>query len=181
MKRLWSVAVLIAALPLLAFGPDEQVVPTHWALIIGVSDYIHFDDVEGGDLPGAEHDARSVRDLLVLKWRVPEDMPLVMLPGRLTRWKGQTLLIEALTRLGDLNFCCVIIERPLRRTWNPFVTSETFTPCTGAPRSRWGHSPRVRSSSLRSRCLARATMAVTVAIRAQRRSKASARSTPSRS
>jgi len=72
MKRLASIAVLAAALPLMAFGPDAQLVPTHWALVIGISDYINFDDVEGGDLPGAEHDARSIRDLLVLKWKVPE-------------------------------------------------------------------------------------------------------------
>jgi hypothetical protein len=84
-RRLASAAVLAAALPLLAFGPDEQVVPTHWALLIGVSDYIHFDDVEGGDLPGAEHDARSVRDLLVLKWRVPEENIRLLLSRDATR------------------------------------------------------------------------------------------------
>lgn len=85
MRRLTSIAILVAALPLLAFGPDEQLVPTHWALIIGVSDYIHFDDVEGGDLPGAEHDARSIRDLLVLKWRVPEENIRLLLSRDATR------------------------------------------------------------------------------------------------
>ncbi len=32
-------------------------------------------------------------------WRLPEDRPLVMLPGRLTRWKGQEVLIAALARM----------------------------------------------------------------------------------
>lgn len=33
-------------------------------------------------------------------WRLPEDRPLVMLPGRLTEWKGQGVLIEALARMA---------------------------------------------------------------------------------
>jgi len=36
------------------------------------------------------------------EWRVPEGRQAVMLPGRLTRWKGQTVLLEAMARLpGD--------------------------------------------------------------------------------
>lgn len=35
-------------------------------------------------------------------WRLPEGRPVVMLPGRLTRWKGQGVLLEAMARLpGD--------------------------------------------------------------------------------
>lgn len=35
-------------------------------------------------------------------WGVPEGRPVVMLPGRITRWKGQGVLVEALARLpGD--------------------------------------------------------------------------------
>ncbi|MBO6781916.1 MAG: glycosyltransferase family 4 protein [Alphaproteobacteria bacterium] len=33
------------------------------------------------------------------KWRVPDGNDVVMLPGRLTRWKGQLLFVEALARL----------------------------------------------------------------------------------
>jgi glycosyltransferase involved in cell wall biosynthesis len=33
------------------------------------------------------------------RWRVPDDNTVVLLPGRLTRWKGQLLFIEALARL----------------------------------------------------------------------------------
>jgi len=32
-------------------------------------------------------------------WRLPDGVPVVMLPGRLTRWKGHTVLIDALTQL----------------------------------------------------------------------------------
>jgi len=42
------------------------------------------------------------------RWRVPDDNTVVLLPGRLTRWKGQLLFIEALarlkSRLGPENF-----------------------------------------------------------------------------
>lgn len=32
-------------------------------------------------------------------WGLPDGRPVIMLPGRLTRWKGQTVLIEAMARL----------------------------------------------------------------------------------
>jgi glycosyltransferase involved in cell wall biosynthesis len=34
-------------------------------------------------------------------WRVPDDATVVMLPGRLTRWKGHKVMLEALSRLED--------------------------------------------------------------------------------
>jgi hypothetical protein len=69
----------------MAFGPQEQTALTHWALLIGISDYINFDDVEGGDLPGAEHDARRIRDVLVLKGYVPEANVRLLLNRDATR------------------------------------------------------------------------------------------------
>ena len=38
---------------------------------------------------------------LANRWNLPDDASVVMLPGRLTRWKGQTLFIEALALLKD--------------------------------------------------------------------------------
>ncbi len=35
------------------------------------------------------------------RWNLPDDATVVMLPGRLTRWKGHTLLIEALALLKE--------------------------------------------------------------------------------
>ena len=46
---------------------------------------------------------------LAQQWNLPETKPLVLLPGRLTRWKGQTLLIEALDKMKDLDFVCVLV------------------------------------------------------------------------
>lgn len=46
---------------------------------------------------------------LSAQWRLEDGVPLVLLPGRLTRWKGQLLLLEALARLSDLELRCVIV------------------------------------------------------------------------
>jgi glycosyltransferase involved in cell wall biosynthesis len=46
---------------------------------------------------------------LANRWRLPDGVPVVMLPGRLARWKGHTGLIEALAELGDLELLCVIV------------------------------------------------------------------------
>jgi len=42
-------------------------------------------------------------------WRVPDGHPTIMLPGRLTRWKGQTVLIEALARMQNREACVVLV------------------------------------------------------------------------
>lgn len=34
-------------------------------------------------------------------WNLPAGRPVIMLPGRLTRWKGQGVLVEAMARLPD--------------------------------------------------------------------------------
>ncbi len=46
---------------------------------------------------------------LATAWRLQDGMPVIMLPGRLTRWKGQTVLIEALKVLGRDDVRCLLI------------------------------------------------------------------------
>jgi glycosyltransferase involved in cell wall biosynthesis len=46
---------------------------------------------------------------LVEAWRLPDDARIVLLPGRLTGWKGQTVLIEAMARLARTDACCVLV------------------------------------------------------------------------
>ena len=46
---------------------------------------------------------------LVRAWRLPDDAPVVLLPARLTRWKGQRVLIEAMARLADRRAVCVLL------------------------------------------------------------------------
>lgn len=42
-------------------------------------------------------------------WRLEDGYPVVMLPGRLTRWKGQTIFIEAIASLGRKDIRCVLV------------------------------------------------------------------------
>ena len=46
---------------------------------------------------------------LATDWRLPDGVPIVMLPGRLTRWKGQAVLIEALARMPDREVLALLI------------------------------------------------------------------------
>lgn len=45
---------------------------------------------------------------LATDWRLPDGVPIVMLSGRLTRWKGQTLLLRAIAKL-DVNVRCLLV------------------------------------------------------------------------
>ncbi len=53
-------------------------------------------------------------------WRLPDGVPVVMLPGRLTRWKGQPVLIEAMARMRDElgweNMRCLLVGSDQGRT-----------------------------------------------------------------
>lgn len=40
---------------------------------------------------------------------IPEDKPLITLIGRLTNWKGQKLLLKALEKIKDEDFCALLI------------------------------------------------------------------------
>ena len=46
---------------------------------------------------------------LARAWRLPDGVAVVMLPGRLAGWKGQSVLIDALAKLADLDLCCVLV------------------------------------------------------------------------
>jgi glycosyltransferase involved in cell wall biosynthesis len=46
---------------------------------------------------------------LAAQWRVPEGFGVVMLPGRLTRWKGGLDFIEAMARLERRDVCCLLV------------------------------------------------------------------------
>lgn len=80
----WS--AIAAAIPLLGFGPvSPRPASNHWAVIVGVSDYVNFEGVRGGDLPGAEHDATAMRDVLIARWGFPAENIHVLLNRDATR------------------------------------------------------------------------------------------------
>jgi glycosyltransferase involved in cell wall biosynthesis len=46
---------------------------------------------------------------LAQQWRLPVGVPIVMLPGRLTRWKGGALLLQAMAALPAKDAVCVFV------------------------------------------------------------------------
>ncbi len=57
--------------------------------------------------PGSVSSERMIA--LAQQWRLTEPIPVVMMSGRLTRWKGQQVLIEALAILGRKDIRCLFI------------------------------------------------------------------------
>jgi len=53
---------------------------------------------------------------LATQWRLPDDRPVILLPGRLTRWKGQTVMIDALAKLGRRDVLCLLVGSDQGRT-----------------------------------------------------------------
>ncbi len=53
---------------------------------------------------------------LAQRWRLPDGFPVIMLPGRLTRWKGQSVLIEALALLDRRDVRCLLVGSDQGRT-----------------------------------------------------------------
>lgn len=46
---------------------------------------------------------------MIDRLRLPEDKPVILLPGRLTRWKGQNVLLEAVKKLPKGEFFCLLV------------------------------------------------------------------------
>jgi glycosyltransferase involved in cell wall biosynthesis len=72
----------------------------------------------GIDVARFDPDRVSAERMIQLstRWRLPDDRPLILMPGRLTRWKGQTLLLDALAQLGGLDYRCVLVGSDQGRT-----------------------------------------------------------------
>lgn len=47
---------------------------------------------------------------LAREWQIPDDKHLILMPSRLTRIKGHQVLIEALAKMKERNFFCVICD-----------------------------------------------------------------------
>jgi len=46
---------------------------------------------------------------LARTWRLPEGVPTVVLPGRVTQWKGHAVLLEAIALMQHQDVCCVLV------------------------------------------------------------------------
>ncbi|MGZ5918401.1 MAG: glycosyltransferase family 4 protein, partial [Hyphomicrobium sp.] len=69
----------------------------------------------GVDLSQFDPDRVSEERMIQLatKWRLPDDRYVVLLPGRLSRWKGQDLAIESLALLRRTDILCVMVGAAL--------------------------------------------------------------------
>jgi glycosyltransferase involved in cell wall biosynthesis len=64
--------------------------------------------------PAAVNGDRMAR--LAAAWRLPDGAPTIMLPARLTRWKGHAVMLEALARLERTDVCLVMVGAEQGRT-----------------------------------------------------------------
>ncbi len=46
---------------------------------------------------------------LASEWRLPDGKPIIILPARLTRWKGHTVFLKAIKKLGRNDIQCLIV------------------------------------------------------------------------
>jgi glycosyltransferase involved in cell wall biosynthesis len=46
---------------------------------------------------------------LIKKWDLPDDKQIIMLPARVTGWKGHEFLISALAKVRNQNFFCIMV------------------------------------------------------------------------
>ena len=56
--------------------------------------------------PAAVSQERMIQK--VKEYNIPDDKPVLFLGGRITRWKGQHLLIEALSKMKNQDYYCII-------------------------------------------------------------------------
>jgi glycosyltransferase involved in cell wall biosynthesis len=54
---------------------------------------------------------------LAAKWRLPDGAPVVLLPGRLTRWKGGLDFVAAIAILGRRDICAVLVGAEQHRRY----------------------------------------------------------------
>ena len=84
----------------------DRVISTYGAEIDSVR-VIH----RGIDLDTFHPSAVSPERMIHLssKWQLPEATQVIMLPGRLTRWKGHEVLIDAVARMGRKDVHCILV------------------------------------------------------------------------
>lgn len=60
-------------------------------------------------------------DALRTQWDLDRHKPIIMLPGRFSRWKGQDIFIQSLTALADCNYQAILVGDTRE---NPRITEE---------------------------------------------------------
>jgi glycosyltransferase involved in cell wall biosynthesis len=65
----------------------------------------------GVDLTLFNPNAYSAQRMIDLaqEWRLPEDLPLILFPGRFARWKGQEVFVRALAQVPHRDFFAIML------------------------------------------------------------------------
>lgn len=74
-----------------------------WDRIVTIPRGVDFNSFDPAKVP----EQRLMRIINYLK--IPSELPLILVPGRITRWKGQDFLLKALARLPHRHFFCVLL------------------------------------------------------------------------
>lgn len=89
----------------------------------------------GVDLSLFDPDKVTAERLIRLseRWRIPDGVPVVVLPGRVTKWKGHGLLVDALARLERGSFHCLMVgedggRRSVKAALEPRIAKLGLTP-----------------------------------------------------
>ena len=95
----------------------SQFVAEHAAEVYGVGPDRLRTIPRGVDLRVFDPDRVSAERMIALagQWRLPDDALVVMLPGRLTRWKGGLDFVAAIAALGRRDICCILVGAEQRR------------------------------------------------------------------
>ena len=57
-------------------------------------------------------------------WKLTDNRPVILMPGRITRWKGQSILIQALAKRQQRDFVCALIGGGKDSTYGKELTQE---------------------------------------------------------
>ncbi|MBR0654825.1 glycosyltransferase family 4 protein [Plastoroseomonas arctica] len=72
--------------------------------------------------PGAVSPAQVAA--LRASWGVPEGRAVIMLPGRITRWKGQEVLVRAMAKLGGDSIALLVGDRDAKQAYARALEAE---------------------------------------------------------
>jgi glycosyltransferase involved in cell wall biosynthesis len=95
----------------------SQFVADHAAQVYGIGPDRLRTIPRGVDLDVFDPDRVGAQRIVSLarEWRLPDGAPVVMLPARLTRWKGGLDFIAAVGALGRRDVCCLLVGPEQRR------------------------------------------------------------------
>lgn len=67
---------------------------------------------------------------LAQQWHIPEGVPVILVPGRITRWKGQHVVLQALQQISaEQEFFCVLVGEDSKHPEYRAELEQTIADC----------------------------------------------------